>query len=100
MSSLLIAPSTSSALLLALKRWNSGSSRSNFLPAAISQSTSSSSSARLVGSALTQMTPSGRVELVGKRYEARCAVGMIERGAKIRVARYEDFDVVVEEVTE
>ncbi|MGB0415309.1 MAG: NfeD family protein [Coraliomargarita sp.] len=54
----------------------------------------------LVGSALTQMTPSGRVELGGKRYEARCAVGMIERGAKIRVARYEDFDVVVEEVTE
>lgn len=54
----------------------------------------------LTGTALTKMMPSGRVELGGKRYEARCAVGAIERGAKIRVARYEDFDVLVEEVPE
>jgi len=54
----------------------------------------------LTGTALTQMMPSGRVELGGKRYEARCAVGTIVRGAKVRVAAYEDFDVVVEEVTE
>ena len=54
----------------------------------------------LTGTALTQMMPSGRVELGGKRYEARCAIGTIDRGAKIRVARYEDFDVLVEEVPE
>ena len=27
-----------------------------------------------------------------------CAVGMIDRGAKVRVVGYEDFDVIVEEV--
>lgn len=52
------------------------------------------------GTALTQLTPIGRIEVGGMRFEARCAVGMIERGAKVRVVRYEDFDVVVEEVTE
>ena len=54
----------------------------------------------LCGTALTRMMPSGRVEIGGQRYEARCAMGTIERGAKIRVARYEDFDVVVDEVPE
>lgn len=52
----------------------------------------------LTGTTVTKLFPSGRVELGGKRYEARCAVGMIDRGVKVRVVRYEDFDVIVEEV--
>lgn len=52
----------------------------------------------LTGTTVTKLFPSGRVEFGGKRYEARCAVGMIDSGAKVRVVRYEDFDVIVEEV--
>ena len=52
----------------------------------------------LTGTAVTKLFPSGRVELSGKRYDARCAVGMVDKGVKVRVVGYEDFDVIVEEV--
>ena len=52
----------------------------------------------MTGTTVSKLFPSGRIELEGKRYEARCTVGMIDRGAKVRVVGYEDFDVIVEEV--
>jgi membrane-bound serine protease (ClpP class) len=50
------------------------------------------------GVALTPLHPSGRVEIDGQRYEAQCAVGMIERGVRIRVVRSTDFALTVEAV--
>ena len=49
------------------------------------------------GIALTPLHPGGRVEIAGQRYEARCAVGSIERGKSIRVVSSSDFDLIVEE---
>lgn len=51
------------------------------------------------GVALTPLHPGGRVEIAGQRYEARCAVGSIRRGEKIRVVSSTDFDLIVEEIT-
>ncbi|CAA6676437.1 MULTISPECIES: nodulation protein NfeD [unclassified Lentimonas] len=51
------------------------------------------------GVALTPLHPGGRVEIKGQRYEAHCAVGMIERGATVRVVSSNDFDLIVEEVS-
>lgn len=51
------------------------------------------------GTALTPLRPGGRVEIDGKRYEAHCSVGLIERGAAIRVVRSSDFELIVEEVS-
>lgn len=51
------------------------------------------------GIALTPLHPAGRVEIAGQRYEARCAVGMIERGENIRVVSSNDFGLIVEQVT-
>jgi membrane-bound serine protease (ClpP class) len=50
------------------------------------------------GVALTPLHPAGRVEIGGARYDARCAVSVIDRGAKVRVVRSTDFEMVVEEV--
>ena len=51
-----------------------------------------------VGTAVTDLFPSGRVEIGGQRYEARSALGSIEHGSRIRVKRSSDFGLVVEEV--
>ena len=51
------------------------------------------------GIALTPLHPGGRVEIAGQRYEARCAIGSIQRGEKIRVVSSSDFDLIVEKVT-
>jgi membrane-bound serine protease (ClpP class) len=50
------------------------------------------------GVALTPLHPGGRVEINGQRYEAHCSVGMIERGATIRVVSSSDFELIVEAV--
>jgi len=50
------------------------------------------------GIALTPLHPGGRVEIEGQRYEAHCAVGMVERGASIRVVSRSDFELIVEAV--
>ena len=50
------------------------------------------------GSAITDLFPSGRVEIGGQRYEARSALGQIEKGRPIRVKKSSDFGLVVEEV--
>ena len=51
------------------------------------------------GIALTPLHPGGRVEIASQRYEARCAVGSIERGESIRVVSSSDFDLVVEKIS-
>jgi membrane-bound serine protease (ClpP class) len=50
------------------------------------------------GVALTPLHPAGRIEIDGTRYDARCAVSLIDRGAKVRVVRSTDFEIMVEEV--
>ena len=50
------------------------------------------------GIAVTPLYPSGHVEIAGQRYDARSAIGMLERGAKIRVLERVDFGLLVEEV--
>lgn len=52
------------------------------------------------GEAITPLHPAGLIELTGVRYEARCAVGIIDRGARVRVVGREDFNLLVEEVVE
>jgi membrane-bound serine protease (ClpP class) len=50
------------------------------------------------GVAVTPLYPSGDIEVDGQRYDARCAIGMIERGAKVRVLQSGDFGLLVEEM--
>lgn len=52
------------------------------------------------GIALTPLHPAGLVEIEGSRYEARCEVGIIDRGTSVRVVGREDFNLLVEEVAE
>lgn len=44
------------------------------------------------------LMPSGQIELDGRRYEARVAVGVIEVGATVVVVKRSDFGLVVERV--
>lgn len=48
------------------------------------------------GVAVTDLFPSGRVEIKGQRYEARSALGPIEHGTAVRVKKSSDFGLVVE----
>lgn len=50
------------------------------------------------GIAVTDLFPSGRVEINGQRYEARSALASIEHGARIRVKKSSDFGLVVEKI--
>jgi len=50
------------------------------------------------GLAVSDLFPSGRIEIDGQRYEARSALGSIEKGSCIRVKSRSDFGLVVEEV--
>lgn len=50
------------------------------------------------GTAVSDLFPSGRVEIGGQRYEARSALGPIEHGSRIRVKARSDFGLIVEEV--
>lgn len=52
------------------------------------------------GEALTPLHPAGLIEVAGQRFEARCEVGIIDRGARVRVVGREDFNLLVEEVAE
>jgi membrane-bound serine protease (ClpP class) len=49
------------------------------------------------GVAATGLRPAGQVEIGGRRYEARSAIGAIERGRPIVVRASSDFGLVVEE---
>lgn len=50
------------------------------------------------GVAVTDLFPSGRVEIGGTRYEARSALNSIDKGAVVRVVKSSDFSLIVEEV--
>lgn len=51
------------------------------------------------GVAATGLHPGGQIEIDGRRYEARVAIGAIERGRPVVVRAYSDFGLVVEEKT-
>ena len=48
------------------------------------------------GVVASALMPSGQIEIDGRRYEARVAVGMIEAGATVVVVKRSDFGLVVE----
>ncbi|HAV13131.1 MAG TPA: hypothetical protein DCX06_06545 [Opitutae bacterium] len=50
-----------------------------------------------IGEAITDLFPSGRVEINGVRYDARSALGSIERGTAICVVKSSDFSLIVKE---
>lgn len=50
------------------------------------------------GVAVTALFPSGQVEIDGRRYEARLAVGSVERGAPVIVRARSEFGLVVEAI--
>ena len=47
------------------------------------------------GTAITDLFPSGRVEIDGHRFEARSALGTIDKGSPIRVQKAVDFSLIV-----
>ncbi len=49
------------------------------------------------GVALTDLFPTGEIEIDGKSYEARAEVGSIVKGTPVRILRAETFSYVVEE---
>ncbi len=49
------------------------------------------------GLAMTDLFPTGEIEIGGTRYEAKTDVGMIEKGARVRVLRSDVFGFHVEE---
>lgn len=50
------------------------------------------------GVAVTDLFPSGQIEIEGQRYEARMAVGMAHVGQKVVVCAKREFDLLVEPV--
>lgn len=58
-------------------------------------------SSSLVGElavAVTDLLPSGEIEIAGRRYEARLNLGSADRGAQVRVVAKSDYGYVVEVV--
>lgn len=53
-----------------------------------------------LGVAVTDLFPSGRIEIDGVRYDAKSALHTIENGSKIRVVKSSDFSLIVEEAQE
>jgi membrane-bound serine protease (ClpP class) len=53
-----------------------------------------------IGESVTDLFPSGEIEIGGKRYQARVIVGSIRRGNPVIVRGKEDFALVVEEKKE
>jgi membrane-bound serine protease (ClpP class) len=53
-----------------------------------------------IGESVTDLFPSGEIEIDGKRYQARIKVGSIRRGNPVIVKGKEDFSLVVEEKKE
>lgn len=52
------------------------------------------------GVAVTDMYPSGQVEIDGQRHEARVAVGMLDAGQRVVVRAQREFGLLVESVEE
>ena len=53
-----------------------------------------------IGESVTDLFPSGEIEINGKRYQARVQVGSVRRGNPVIVTGKEDFALVVEEKKE
>jgi membrane-bound serine protease (ClpP class) len=51
------------------------------------------------GKAATALFPSGQVEISGKRYEAKLAMGFAEAGTPVKVAGVSEFGLIVETLT-
>ena len=51
------------------------------------------------GIAATALFPSGQVEIAGRRYEARLAIGYAEAGTPVRVTEVAEFGLTVEVVS-
>ena len=66
-------------------------------PAAVTTSSSRAVVVGQLGHAVTDLYPSGRIELAGQRYEARSELGPIAHGAAVRVVSESDFGLVVVE---
>ena len=61
--------------------------------------TVTASESELVGAAgvvCKPLHPVGEIEIAGKRHAARCQVGTLETGAKVRVLSVSDFNLIVE----
>ncbi len=54
----------------------------------------------LRGVAKTDLFPSGQIEIEGRRYEARVALGSAESGTAVRVVRQGEFGLIVEVAAE
>ncbi len=52
------------------------------------------------GSAITDLFPSGRIEIEGVRYDASSNLGSIARGTRITVVKSSDFSLIVKEAAE
>ena len=50
------------------------------------------------GLAVTDLFPSGRVEIDGKRYEAQSALGAIDHGSAVQVVDVRNLTLIVEVV--
>jgi membrane-bound serine protease (ClpP class) len=51
------------------------------------------------GKAATALFPSGQVEISGKRYEAKLAMGFAESGTPVKVTGVSEFGLIVETLT-
>jgi membrane-bound serine protease (ClpP class) len=51
------------------------------------------------GVAVTMLRPSGQIEVGGRRYEAKVAVGGIDTGETVVVKGRSDFGLIVERLT-
>lgn len=52
------------------------------------------------GEAITDLFPSGRIEIDGVRYDARSTLSSIERGTRVTVVKSGDFTLIVKEASE
>jgi len=61
------------------------------------KNTDSLPAAGTLGTTVTDLFPSGRIEIDDQRYEARSHLGQIKKGSQIRVKKISRFGIVVEE---
>ena len=52
-----------------------------------------------IGVTVSELYPVGKIQIDGKTYEARSAIGKIEKGQRIKVLKQSGYEIVVEEIT-
>ena len=50
-----------------------------------------------IGIAVSDLYPTGEIEIDGQHYEAKVEIGMIDKGARVRIVRSDTFNYSVEE---